>query len=872
MSWWKNLIARERVERDLGRELDFHVEERVSDLMKSGLDEEAARKKVRQEFGVVAHVREECADARSGRWLELLLRDLKHSLRGLRKQPVAALTTILTVAICVAVNTAVFTVVDSMLIRPLPLPDADRLVSMTNQYPKAGIHDQDSSAAGDYWDREGKLAAVSSHALYQPVAYPVDRGERPAHVNGMRVTPSLFSVLRVRPAQGRLFSESESEPGKDGVVILSDGFSKQMFGGSQAEGRELRISGRPYTVVGVLPAGFRFVDANTRFFVPLALSPQEKRGRHANNYRYIARLKDEATVAQAQAQVDALNARLLDDTPALKPLLLDAGFRAGVHPLQPWLMRRVRSSLSLLWAGALLVLVVGATNLAGLSLARAHARLPEFATRIALGATRTDVVRQALLDGVTPALQGGCIGVFGGSMALRLFDHELLPGAAEIALSPVIVAYALGGAVFAGILAGAVALIPLRRLDSRPGIQSASKGSTPRVARLRRAFVVTQTALAFLLLNAAGTLTASIKELLRVDPGFRVNDVWTASTYLPGATLPQASDLRLAMERITLGLRGLPGVEVAGGGSALPFSNDYDDNVIFAEGYTMRPGESAISPIRIRLSPGYLETIGVAAIKGRIFDGRDANDSARVVIVDERLAHRFWPNQNPVGRRMYYPGAPPSERLTVVGVVPSIRLEDLSGAGNPNGLYYTPWSQSASRRLSLVWRGGPETVASVRNAFSRWAPGSALFEVRSMRERQELTLAARRTAQSLLLAFAGVAVLLTAVGINGLFAFLVMQRHREIGIRLAIGSRPSDVFRLFLSDGAGLIAVGLILGLVAATILKPLVAGQFYGVAAIEPLVFAGTCVSIALISLIAISLPAIRAARVDPIRTLREN
>lgn len=305
----------------------------------------------------------------------------------------------------------------------------------------------------------------------------------------------------------------------------------------------------------------------------------------------------------------------------------------------------------------------------------------------------------------------------------------------------------------------------------------------------------------------------------------------------------------------------------------MPFLTDYDDNVVFAEGYTMKPGESAISPVRLYVTPGYVETFGVGVVHGRLIDGRDRNDSARVVLVDERLAKRFWPGENPVGRRMYYPtpGAAPTNWMTVVGVVRSIRLEDLSGAGNPNGIYYIPWSQGPSRALSIVWRGPSETVAAVRSEFARVVPGAALFDVRSMTERQEMTLAARRTAQTLVLVFAGVAVLLTAVGVNGLLAFLVTQRRREIGIRLAIGCRPVGVYGLFLREGFVLVAVGLVVGLGGAALLRSWVANQLYGVGAMEPAVLVVVLALIAAVSMMAISFPAWRAARVDPVSVLGE-
>lgn len=873
MNWGKIFRARRGQEFELQRELAFHVEEKVADLVKAGFSEDDARRKVRQEFGGIDQVLEECRDRRPGQWLERFGKDVTHSVRGMRKRPVLALTIVLTVAVCVAVNTAVFTVVDSLLIRSLPFPRADRLISMSNQYPKAGVFDQDASAAGDYFDRQGSIPAIAEQALYQFVAFPVDRSGEVIQLRGMMATPSLFRLLRVSPAQGRLFAGNESEPGKGSVVILTNGLWREMFGGGEAVGKDLRIGGTSYRVIGILPAGFRFIAPDVRFFVPLTLGPQSRRERHSNGYRLIARLADGATVEQARAQINTLNARVLDQTPDLKPLLLDAGYYTHVEALQPWLMRRARESLQLLWIGALLVLLAGAANLAGLSLARAHAQLPELARRVALGATRADNIRRSLIDGLLPALAGGLCGIAVGKFALRLVNSELLPGAADISISPNVIAYALAGAALAGLFAGIVSMAPLRYLDLGRSIQVGFRSGTLRGSRLRKLFVVVQTALAFVLLNGAGTLTASIRELLRVDPGFRIANVWTASTNFTGSIDVQTPTGRNSIDRVLTGIRSLPGVELAGGGTGVPFSSGYNDTVIAPEGYSAKPGESLISPIQLRVTPGYLETLGLRAVHGRLFDARDTNESQRVVILDERLARRFFGDADAVGKRLYFPPTPrPDAWITVVGVVRSIRLEDLSGAGNPNGVYYLPWHQNPSRQLGIVWRGRDETAALIRSEFARLAPGGALFELRSMTERQELTLSARRTARALVLVFAAVAVLLTALGINGLLAFMVSQQHREIGIRLAIGCRSGQVFNLFLSRGARLISIGILAGLGLAIGWKPALAKYVYGVAPVEPWVLAASAVLIGLVAITAVALPAFRASRVDPILALRDN
>jgi len=849
---------RRSTQNGLENEIAFHIEERVRDLIQTGLSEPEARRRVRHEFGGAQQVGEQCRDARPGRWLDLLAADLRDSLRAIRKRPALTLTIVATIGICTALNTSVFTVVDSLLLRPLPFDQAGRLIVLANQYPKAGITDQEESAAGDYFERSQAVDTLSSQAIYQMVSYPVDHGGGVTQVRGVSVTPSFFDVLRVRPAQGRFFDLAESEPGKDLAVVLTDGFWRERFGGQPALGSQIRIDGRVRTVVGILPPGFRFMTSGARYFVPLALSPEEKRARHSNNYRYLARLRDGATIEQVRAQVDALNLRALDLLPQVKHLILESGFYTHIEPLQSWIMRHVRPSLRLLWAGALLVLLAGAANLAGLSLARAHARTPETATRLALGATGADLVRRAVVDGLVQALAGGAVGVAAGTLLLRALDRSLLPGAVEIEVSPLVAVYAMGGAILAGLLASLVSLAPAL---SKTGLRPGARGVTGRGLLLRRVFVIAQVAFAFVLAGGAALLTVSLRELL-----------WTATTHLPRASHPRNEDLLQSADRIVRGLAGIPTVSSAGGASNLPFATSFNDIVVMADGYVPKVGESVVSPIQFLVTPGFMETLALQPIHGRLFEDRDTSGSARPVVVDERLARRFWPAQNPVGKKMYFPGAPPDFRMTVVGVVRSIRLKDLAGSGNPNGVYFRPWSAAPTRRFSFVWRGPDATVPAVRREFARLSPGTALFELASMAERRDGSLSARRTAHGLVLLFAGVAALLTALGLHGLLAFLVSQRRREIGIRLAIGCAPGRIFTGVLADGAALSGIGLLVGTVLAASLTPWIASQLYGVAPLDAPVLLAVAILIGAISIAATILPALRASRVDPIHALREN
>lgn len=855
---------------DLQKEIQDHLARLTEDFRAQGLPEAEARRRAQLELGPSSLIAEECRDVRPWQRWTRFAADIRFAVRGLTRHPASTLAVIFTVAICVALNTAVFTVVDSLLLRPLPFYRADRLVLLSNQYPKAGLTDQESSAAGDYFDRPPAVPALSEHALYDQTANTFLLGGTPVQVPGLQVTPSFLPLLRVQLAQGRNFTEAESQPGQDRVLILTDSFARELSPQGSALGMNVRVSGVPCRVVGILAAGFRFVSPDIRFLVPVPLGPEARQQRHNNNYKYLARLADGATLDQVRTQVNALNVRLLDQQPILRDLIVRAGYYVQVTFYQPWIMRRIEPSLQLLWLGALLVLLIGAVNLAGLALARANAQLRESSTRLALGGSWQDLARLCLLENILTACLGAALGAAFGLFGLRLVPGSLLPGAAEIRPDWLVALYAFGGAILAGAFAGLAALAPLRGLVLARGIHHGGRSATARTNLFRRLLVAAQVGLAFLLLNGAGVLTASLRELLRVDPGFAVSNVWSATTFLPNEAFPSSADLRRGYQRLLHDLRQTPGVQQAALSSSLPYDSTFEDTVIMPQGYSLKPGESAISPTRMQISPGFFSTLGIPLLAGREFNDKDQSDSNMGIIVDERLAQRFWPGQDPIGRKMVYTESQ-IPVYTVIGLARSIRHQNLAGEGNPNGIYYVALSQNTRRVFHLVWRGDESTVAPVRRAFQSAVPNVALFDLQSMSERQDLTLASRRLAQSIVGIFAAVALILSAIGLYGLLAFLLSQRRREVGIRMALGCRPLRIATLFLSDGLSLTGLGLLVGLALVWLAQPWLATQLYATRAIEPGVLALVAATLALVALLAILLPAVRAARLDPTQVLHE-
>jgi predicted permease len=815
-------------------------------------------------------------------------RDIRHAIRSLLSDRGFTLTVVLTIALCIAANTATFAVVNSVLLRPLPVEDARALLLMANRYPKAGSDGSYNSASGDYYDRLRDVNVFSEQALFRSTAVTIEIQNTPQRVNGLMATPSLFRLLRVSPAYGRAFSEAEGEPGGDKKVILSDNLSRGLFGSPQAAlGKDLRMSGQPYTVVGVMPAGFNFIDPDVRLWVPAAFTPEEREVRHSNNWLNIGRLKPAATMQQAQSQVDALNHANLDKFPGFKEILINAGFHTVVVPLEDMLVKEVRGALYLLWGGAAFVLLIGAVNVANLVLARTTLRRKEFATRLALGAGAGRLMRQLITESTLLALAGGVAGAALGAGLLKALVHsgiETLPRATEVRVDSMVVLAMLATAALVGIIIGLIPSVQVIRARLNEVLREESRsGTSGRGARrVRQGLVVAQVGLAFVLLVAAGLVLASFRELLRVDPGFDVKGVVTAATSVPQKLYPKNSDMNQLMDRALAAIRTIPGVTAAGATTIIPWGGDHSDSVILAEGYIMKPGESLISPAQVLVTPGYFEAMHFGMVAGRTFDERDRESAPDTIIVDEKLAHHFWPDRNPIGRRMRFPEDinnllktdEQTRWLTVVGVSCPVRTDNVEGTGSPMGTYYMPYAQHAQRGYVVAIKTAGDTGSvqrALRTRFSEIAPNLALFDVHTMEERGDLALAARRASLTLAMLFGCLALFLSAIGIYGVLAYLVTQRQREIGIRAALGCTAGGVVKLVVSEAVWLLGAGLILGIAGAVALRSVVAGQLYGVKPLDPAVMSAVILVLAVVGLAACVVPARRATRVDPVTVLRE-
>jgi len=802
-----------------------------------------------------------------------------------------------TLFVCLGGNTVIFSIVRSVLLKPLPLADADRIVLVSNLYPKFGFSSAGpgvvASSVPDYFDRQRDIHSFDAQALYRRGSLTLGVTDGAERVTVLRATPSFYRLLGAAPHLGRAIAEQDGEPEHDAKVMVSHNFWQRRYGSDPSlVGRDIRLDGRPFRVVGILARDFEYLWDDIDLWLPASFNAdqQSDASRHSNNWVMIARLKSGASVEQAQREIDALNARNDERLPQFRSLIRDGGYRTAVVRLQEEVVRDVRATLYLLWAGALFVLLVGAVNLVNLFLMRSAGRWRDIATRHAIGASVARVGRQMLTETTLLAVCGGVMGVAGGWWLLRVMttlDLDALPRRHEIGLDWQAAGAMLALAAAVGVVTGLIPLTRLLRANLNDLMRDAGRSGTAGIAAggWRRLLATAQVALAFMLLIGAGLLLASFRAVLAIDPGFRPAGVLTASLNLPVTTYRDAAALQQFTARLLERTRALPGVAAAGLTTTIPFGGIYNNSIILAEESEPRPGESVVAPHQITASDGYFEAMHIPLVRGRYFERRDIAAAPPVVIVDERLAQRFWPGRDAIGRRLSRPSNPrgildlltrgPETRyLTVVGVAANVQMTGLTPKDPPVGAYYIPYAQLPARSVMLAVRSArdPERlVPALRSTVASLDRELPLFDVRTMEERLDRSLVHRRMPMNIALAFGLVALFLAAIGVYGVLACQVTERRREIGIRMALGSSAADIFRLVMRDGARITALGILVGLAGTIAMARLMAGLLYGVRATDPIVVCAVAIVLATVALIATWLPARRAAGVNPAVALSE-
>ena len=811
--------------------------------------------------------------------LDPVLRDFRLAFRGLRRDRGFTATALLTFALCLGANVALFAVVNAVLIQPLPYPDPGQLVNVYNSYPKAGV-DRAGASAPHYLERRAGIASFTDAAAWKDGGATIGESGAAERIASMTVTPSYFHVLGVGAALGRTFTDEEGTYGKNDVAILSDGFWHQAYGGAaDVLGKKIRVNGTPQTIIGVMPAGFRFGTSEAKIWSPLCFNDEDKKEdkRHSNNMQMIARLRPGATVAVAQSEVDAMNKNALAKDPYAK-LVVDAGFRAVVVDLHDDLVVETRPTLLLLQAGVLFLLLIGAVNLAILLLVRASARDKEFSVRQVLGAGGIQIARQLVAESVALALAGGLLGLalgWAGLRGLAAMGANDLPHFAPYQLDARVCLAALGASVVTGLLLALPTVWHSLRGNLALSLSVESRGgTTSRSAhRLRHALIVAQFALAFTLLSGAGLLGLSFSRLLAVNPGFRTDNLLTASVPLPYSRYKEDKDRLAFTARLLQELRAIPGVTAAAVTTSMPFSGDEDDNAVSIEGQPPAPGESLRTHYTSGVTGDFFGAMGIPLHEGRVLSSDDSTRSAMVCVIDDDVAQRYWPGKSALGHRLFNgPPGKPDEAFMIVGVVGATKQSDLADKKAKGNIYF-PFVHYAGFNLRVLLRTAqaPEAAGSaLRAAVVRVDPDLPVDDLKTMTARLDHSLGSRRSPLVLASIFAGVALVLAAVGIYGVLAYAVGQRRREIGVRMALGALPQQILGQFLSLGVRLAVTGSVLGVAGGWMAGRAMTSVLFGVGPANAAVFLGTAAILGLVALVACLIPAMRAARVPPMEALR--
>ena len=808
-----------------------------------------------------------------------MLNDLKFAFRQLVKNPGFTAVAMLTLGLCLGANLTIFAVIDSVLLRPLPFPEPDRLVTLFNTYSKAGV-ERDGASLPNYYERRGNIPAFARVSILRYDKAIVGDAGSTEQLDITRVSPEFFTTLGAGPILGRAFMEEETTYQTDNVAILTDTYWRQYFNADRnVLGRQIRVDGLSKTIVGVLPPGFRFLSSKARLYLPLSSNPgdREAKERHSSNgYEMIARLAPDVALTTAQSQIDAHDAAHAAEYPDAK-IIADAGFHTIVTPLHADHVKAVRPTLLLMQAGVLFLLLIGGANLVNLLLVRASGRVRELAIRQSLGASRRHVVRQVMTESVLLALVGGLFGLAVGNSGIQLLSvfgvHEL-PLGAHIAFDGRLAMMALPGAIVLGI----VIALPIAWFNLRGhrvnALQSESRGSTVSHAaqRVRHGFIVAQIALAFVLLAGAGLLGLSLKRAMAVSPGFRADHILTGQVSLPWKSYPDWPSRLSFIERLMEGVRSQPGVSSAGVINNVPFSGDNIKSGFTVQGHVLRPGESLRAHYFYGVGGDVFAALGIPLREGRFLVSADSEK--RVCVVDEDFARYYWSTGGAIGQRLFLAGSEraDADAFTVVGVVGAMKQAELTEA-QTQGAVYVPYQYRTVANIFTVNRTSqrPETFGlSLQKIVRAIDPELPVNDLRSMEVRIADSLIVRRSPALLAGLFAAVALLLAAIGTYGVLAYAVAQRRREIGVRMALGALPKAIGKQFLCLGLRLLMAGTAVGVFGAWLAGCAMQSILFDVPTLPVATLAGTSVIMTVVSLTACWLPARRAARVDPMEALR--
>jgi predicted permease len=870
-SFWRNLFHKERVEQEFTEELRTYLDMLTEAKIKQGFTPAEARRNALLELGGVEQVHEKVREIRMGQFIETAWRDVRLGLRSLVHSPVFTVVTVLSLALGIGANTAIFSVVNGLLLKPLPYPESERVVDVWHTPPQQSFPglDKFSVSPANYIDWKAQSTVFEQIAIYTYTGFSLSAGADPLPLIGAAVSTDFFSVLRTNAMQGRIFTPDEEVPGKDNVVVISHALWQRAFGANpNVVGQSVVMNSRSFTVIGVMPAGFE-LPRQADLWVPLAWDEKERQVRSIHDYLVIARLKQNVSLKQAQAEMSTISSRLEQQYPEE-----DRGWGAVVIPLREDLVGDIRVALLVLFCAVGFVLLIACANVANLMLARAANRQKEIAVRIALGAGRARLVRQLLTESVLLAVSGGVLGlvlaVWGSKLLVQLGS---LPNSDDIGIDTWTLGFTLLVSLAAGIIIGIVPAFQFTRANLSDTLKQGAgrTGGTPMKQHTRKALVISEVALSLVLLIGAGLMIRSFWKLQSVDPGFDTSNALTMSVALSPIRYSEANQQLAFLDRAIEQIGAVPGVVSVGATTTVPLAGSGSTQPFSIDGRpTGTVAEQPMAQTRY-ITPDYFRAIGIPLRQGRFFSDQDRDKSVPVVIISEAMARRFWPGENPIGKRLTPSFHVEQGAREIVGVVGDVKATGLDV--DSSAMMYLPYKQSPRPYMSFVVRtaSNPESlVQPVSKAIYAIDKEQALTDVQTMDQVLTSSLSGRRFNMTLLLTFAGVALVLAAVGVYGVMNYTVTLRKRELGIRMALGAGRLDVLRLVLGQALVLTLIGVGAGLVSAYALTRLMSSLLYGVTATDYLTFVSVSGVLIAVGLAASYLPALRATKVNPTIALR--
>jgi predicted permease len=860
-------------------ELRYHLEREAEKYRRCGISSEDAARRARLAFGGRTQVEQQCRDSRGTKFVEDLLQDLRYAIRSFAKTPGLSSLIVLSLAIGIGANTAIFSVTSTLLLKPLPYPQPDRIAILWLRSPGIGIP-QDWPSPGQYHDIVSQNHVFEDTALAVGGSFILAERSKAIKVDGIEATSSLLPMLGAKAMLGRIFLPEEDEPGKAQTVLLTYGFWQREFAGDpNIVGRSITLDGHPHTIVGVLSPAFRLnhevIPTISGIDKPEIFMPPPEEAKNTNygpeTYNILGRLKPGVTMRQAQANIDVIAARLREEKHR------DRSFTISVVPLTEQVVGNVRTAVLILLGAVALVLLIACTNVANLLLSRAAVRQREIAIRAALGAGRVRVMRQLLTESIALSLMGGVAGVAISALSIfiaRKMHPGNIPRLEELGMDFRVLGFTFAISIFTGVIFGLAPALRASRVNLTASLKAggkglASGGLSVRHDKLRGALVIAELAISLPLLVAAGLLVRSFIRLANVPPGFNPEHTVSMNVGASGARFKDSTARVQFYQQLAERTRHLPGVTATGAISALPLTSAIGWGGMHIEGYVPPPHEPELQADQRSATPPYFSAMEIPLIRGRMFAETDTDKMPPVAIIDQKMANRFWPDCDAIGKRIRR--SDDSPWITIVGVVGVVKEYGLDT--ETRMVVYYPHAQAPVGTMYVVARtttDSASTIDAMVRQVNTLDPDVPVYDIATMEQRVQDSMARQRFAMTMLGGFAGFAMILAAIGIYGVMSFLVTQGTPEIAIRVALGAHRASILSLVFRQGMGLAFLGIVAGLIGALGLTRLMNSLLFGVKPTDPLTFFSVLALLLLVALSACLVPAGRAIRIDPMTALR--